>query len=180
MNALLRIVHPLFFVGLVVLAVGLRTILRESKESRPAGVFFAIAGVFLVLLTGKELVFGPSSEIAAFRMAEASKVVAFEIGPIDSRFTTGQLLYRTIRVTDRARIERLVALLRATTHASPNHPKGGWMAELRIEDGLGRHKAIVSWTSDGLLLRIDGSGVGHDFRQEELKGFLEEIARTVP
>ncbi len=173
----LHTVHPLFWIGLGVLAVGIYSRIREKNpKARPASWFFVIAGVFLVIFTGRVLVFGPPADVAAVRNADASRIVAFEIGPVMGQPSYGDLTRETIRVTDRARIDRLVALLNASTYASPNHPKGGWMTRLVLDDGKERHDAVVSSTSDGLLIRIGGSGVGHDFRNEEMKAFLEEVA----
>lgn len=178
LQTILQAVHPLFFMGFVAIAAGLSALLRDRRTpSRLAGIFFVATGLFLVVLTGKDLVFGLPAEVAAFREAEAGKIVAFEIGPIGDRPSPVALVNRTARVTDRPRVERLVDLLRSSTYASPNHPQGGWITELRLDDGESLHTAIVSFTSDGLLLRLGGSGVGHDFRQEDLKDFLEEVAR---
>lgn len=174
----LHTVHPLFWIGLGVLAVGIFTSIREKNpRSRPVAWFFILAGVFLVIFTGRVLVFGPPADIAAVRNADASRVVAFELLPVLGQPSSCDLSHESIRVTDRAKIERLVALLNASTYASPNHPKGGWMTRLVLDDGRERHDAVVSSTSDGLLIRIGGSGVGHDFRNEEMKAFLEAVAK---
>ena len=181
-HTLLHAVHPVFFIGLVAAgigAVGLFKLIRTRQtRTRAPEIFFLVAGLFLVVFAGKDLVFGSPAEVAAFREADPARIVAFEIRPLGGRSSpyNGELTEKSIVVTDRPRIERLVALLRDSTHAAPNHPEGRWMTELRIDDGE-IHTAIVSYTSDGIILRIDGSGVGHDFRQEELKDFLEEVAR---
>ncbi len=174
----LHTVHPLFWIGFVCIAAGVLGIFREKNpKARPACWFFIVAGAFLVIFTGRVLVFGPPADVAAVRNADASRIVAFELVPVLGQPSTADLSHESIRVTDRAKIERLVALLNASTYASPNHPKGGWITRLILDDGKERHDAVVSSTSDGLLIRIGGSGVGHDFRNEEMKGFLEAVAR---
>lgn len=170
-------VHPLFFIGICIIGAGVHALRERKPGSRPSGVFFVLAGAFLVILTGKGLVLGPSPAVAAIRNADPGRIVAFEIGPILGEPSSGDLVHQTVRVTDRARIERLVALLRASTYASPNHPRGGWSTLLRLDDGRVKHSAIVRSTSDGLLIEIGGGGVGRDFRQEALAEFLEEVAR---
>lgn len=180
-HTVLHAVHPLFFIGLVAAGVGafglFKLIRSGQRRTRAPELFFLAAGLFLIVFTGKDLVFGSPAEVAAFREADPARIVAFEIGPLGGRPSSVALVNRTVRVTDRPRVERLVALLRASTHAAPNHPEGRWMTELRLDDGQNLHTGIVSYTSDGIILRLGGSGVGHDFRQEKLKEFLEEVAR---
>jgi hypothetical protein len=169
-------VHPLFFIGLICIGAGIAAFREKNRKSRPVGVFFALSGLFLVILTGKDLVIGPPADVAAVRNADPDRIVAFEIGPLLGEPSSGDLVSRTIRVTDRAQIARLVTLLRASTYASPNHPRGGWNTKLVLDDGRERHEAKVMSTSDGLLIEIGSAGVGHEFRNEELKGFLESVA----
>ncbi|MCE9584063.1 MAG: hypothetical protein K8T20_16385 [Planctomycetes bacterium] len=172
----LHAVHPLFWISLVVIAAGAAAFREKKPGARPAAWFFVLAGVFLFVLTGWPLVFGPSAAVAAIRNADADRIVAFEIGPVLGQPAYGDLVQQTVRVTDRAKIRRLVELLSASNHAAPNHPKGGWDTLLSLDDGKEKHQAIIRSTSDGLLIQIGGGGVGRDFRNQELKEFLEEVA----
>ncbi|MBI2923047.1 MAG: hypothetical protein HYY18_18485 [Planctomycetes bacterium] len=185
-HSFLHAVHPLFFIGIVAAGVGayglFKLIRTGDRRTRAPELFFLATGVFLIIFTGKDLVFGSPAEVAAFREADPARVQGFAIAPVmfGGQPSSTSLTSRTVIVTDRPRVERLVALLRSSTHAAPNHPEGRWMTELWLYDDQGRHDAIVSYTSDGIILRLGGSGVGHDFRQEELKAFLEEVAREKP
>ncbi len=175
-------VHPLFYLGVVVLGIGLARLRGASPKEKPVFYFAAAWGAIVVVFTGQDLVWGPPAEVAAFRRADPARVVAFEVSPLWGRPSPDALVNHTVRIEDRAQVARLVELLRTATHASPNHPGAGdWITELTIDLGAERYTAIVSATTDGLLLRIGGSGVRRDFRQEALKGFLEDaVGRARP